>query len=819
MVLDKVIIVIPKNSLEAIQIAAKDLFRYLQNSTKRIDVRICSADKVRDEYMSSNLILIGNKECNELIRNIRKESHLAKLPNLPGRYYEMTGYRVAELGNGFAITAIRNPKDSRRVIILLEGEDLLGIQYAIYDFAEHVIGVRYLNPYFDYIPKQDKLKIEPINIVEIPDFPLRRIEIWNFNTGSESWDNKRGKPIGRINRNYKKVENDPALWHQNALLGDITMMKKVVDWLIKNKQNVITWVHEHFSHWPPVMPREYTEYEVMRGLKIFAYLSPGSNHIANGLRLSHAEYFAENTCRPFPKRCDDPKKELYEMIPFEFHHFCYCTEAFWKQLETEIDWYERPENKNRSVVGYSLYYGEGTCAYPAFCMDDKKKQSCIRCGHIPNWQKRVDTIKKTKEMLEKRGRFAPVGIVDFGCASSGVPPDDDIRYGVHPEWDAKLISNVPGPNNYFSLRPPGDHTYEEMNHYWGLVKKRNKREGTHLSIFKEGESEVMMASDLPILSPFYFETREHDFKALVGDSVTIGHDTNYFSSGNLGWLKHYWVLRSQWKFVPGWQKGISVELDHLFGNGVGREYAKALVYLSRVLSQELVWEKTPYNHTAEDWRGIHTRWLYLYDIFINLSFYPGDGKELMEGGHYRTFTGGYPTRFRCKVRPFERFYSQELESTEKDMLHYLCLLEECEKNGENAKARVMRNKDFFEEEFVMPLSQSIVFLRWRLQAVIGYCRYLKARKAFLSQRKNVGKKFLVNASEYLEDAIETMKIYQKRAPKRKEWSDCKPLHRQALKIMSKMLNKWQREYKSGFHNEEIKYLELFTDELQASLFR
>ena len=121
-------------------------------------------------------------------------------------------------------------------------------------------------------------------------------------------------------------------------------------------------------------------------------------------------------------------------------------------------------------------------------MKDRPAVPCRYCGDIPNWKKWVEAMKNVEEKLHAKGWNVPVGKVAFGSASSGVPWDEDHRFGVRPEWDQKLVDHAPSRNSFFELRPPGDHTYEEMEHYWDFVKGRNRKEKLHLSIVKEGEN-------------------------------------------------------------------------------------------------------------------------------------------------------------------------------------------------------------------------------------------------------------------------------------------------------------------------------------------
>ena len=227
-------------------------------------------------------------------------------------------------------------------MILLEGEDKLGIQYAAYDWLEKALGVRFLSPYFEFCPKQKDLRIPRLSYEETCNFPLRRLEVWAYPKVSDD-----GSVGGPVHTSFDENGNDPWLWYENGLKGDITMMKRCVDWLVKNKQNAITWLPEMFGHWPPEVPMSYTRYEAMRGLKIIGYSSAGSVW----LPLKH-----------YASLYGDISKSLCQSNRGEsFSHPCFTKKLYWDILESEIAWYERPENRIRQMVAFALCNEEGSC--------------------------------------------------------------------------------------------------------------------------------------------------------------------------------------------------------------------------------------------------------------------------------------------------------------------------------------------------------------------------------------------------------------------------------------------------------------------------
>ncbi|MFA5393742.1 MAG: hypothetical protein WC081_04580 [Candidatus Ratteibacteria bacterium] len=755
--LQNLIIVPDDTGEEAVAVAANDLGKYLQLACRNIKVAVKQGKNIsEEEFRGNSLILLGNGDINGLIRKTKRSAKLNYQISYRERYQEITGVPLKDPGAGFSVKTILSPYSKDGIVVMLEGEDKLGIQYAAYDWLEKALGVRFLSPYFEYCPKQKEVRVPLLNFEETCNFPLRRLEVWGYPDAS---------PDSKVHTTFDNHGNDPWLWYKNGLNGDITMMTRCVDWLVKNKQNVITWLPEMFGHWPSNISPEYTRYEAMRGLKIIGYNSAGSQWAVHHYASLYGD-ISQSMCQS--KRGES------------FDHLCFTQKLFWDVLQQEIAWYERPENKVRQMVAFVLCYEETQCAYPAYCLKDRPAVRCKYCGTIPNWKKWVAAMRNTEKILQAKGWNIPVGKVDFGSGSSGVPWDDDHRFGVQPEWDKKLVDNAPSKNNFFELRPPGDHTCEEMEHYWDFVKKRNRKENLRLSILKEGENILMMSSDLPLISPYYFKSRQHDFDKLSGDSVTFCHDINLYTTRKLEWLKTLYSFRGQWKHEGKWEEFVGNETDHLFGEGVGRNIVAVFQSISRVLEQELVWRKTPWNHDVDSYRGIQTFFPYLTHIFTNCAQHPLDLMEIRRknGGVWNMAAAG-PEEIRLKRRAYRDFVDRDYKTVKKEMLHYLKLLTGAEESLRAGNDRVERNKDLFQTEFSHNIEGAINFLAWRLKAVIAYCLLVKAEKY---ARKYDKKKTLLAIQEalvYMAESVENIKSYWKDYGTREEtipgsWGNASP---------------------------------------------
>ena len=773
-VLRNLIVVTGDQAEEAVTLAAHDLCKYIKLACRNTRVAVKKAGAVSPEELCANsLVLLGNDKVNGLIQTTKRAANLVYRIAYKDKYKQITGIPLKDPGAGFSVRTIRSPYARSHIVVMLEGEDKLGMQYAAYDWLEEALGVRFLSPYFEYCPRQEKLKVPLLNFEETGNFALRRLEVWAYPSAT---------PVSKVRTSFDGQGNEPWLWYENGLNGDITMMTRCVDWLVKNKQNVISWLPEMFGHWPSGISPDYTKYEAMRGLKIIGYVSAGSQWA---------------TLKQYADEFGDMSKSMCQTRRGEsFLHLCFTQDLYWKIVQREIAWYERPENRLRQMAGLVLCYVEDTCSYPGYCMKDRPAVRCKYCGTIPNWKKWVATMRKTEEILQAKGWNIPVGLVDFGSASSGIPWDDDHRFGVRPEWDKKIVNHAPSKNNFFSLRPPGDHTYEEMKHYWDFIKKRNRKENLRLSVLKEGENILMMSSDLPIISPYYFKSREHDFDKLTGDPVTLGHDINLYTTRKLEWLKTLYSFRGQWKHDETWEAFVRNEGDHLFGAGVGKRMVAVLKSVSRVLELELIWRKTPWNHDVHSYRGIQTFFPYLTHIFVNCAQHPLTLMELRrKNGGVPLMGAAAPEEVFLKRRPYRDFVDRDYLTVRQDMVHYLRLLTKAEQSLRAGAHVLQRNKAFFQNEFVYNIQGAVDFLAWRLKAVVAFCFLIEAEKYARQYDKKQTLSAMQKALDYMAESVQAIRAYWKNYGTKEEsipgsWGVASP----AAESVAELYATWQKLY-------------------------
>lgn len=759
--------------------------------------KVCLLDRVRtfevettviNEFSGSkNLILVGNKNNNPLIETFQKKTGVSPLPQFKDKFFEKTGYKIEGLGNGFRIKIIKDPYKKQDKIIFLEGEDILGIQYAVYEFIERFLGVRYLSPYFEYIPQKEKVDIPEMEVIEQPDFPIRRIWVWNF--GGEKWwdfENKRVK--GEINRNWKEKENDPELWFGNGLLGDVEMMKKVASWAIKNKQNTIIWGHESSLHlYPPLIPQEYAEYEGERGLKTFAFICPGSNHLPQWL-YNNDRHFLSNCCQKY-------EGELLEILDKEGsvvnegRALCIKTNAYWEKMDEYLDWYEKDFNSCRNIIGYVAFFGEG-------CNNNLlERWECFRCDDMEHYEKWIDTIRGIKNRLRARKKNSLVGLVVFEISSVVSK-----RW-----WHEEFLKKLPFEDIFIEVRPIADWTWESFGVYWEMIDKINREKGKRLFIIKEAENIYMCKGDLPLISPNYWVSREHDFRRLRQDEITLGHCVNYYTSHYLEWFKNYYTIKNQWKFTGKWEDFIIREGDYVFGEGVGEDIVKIYQNLLVILKDEKRMRVSPYNQDTESWRGIQLRSTYLDHLFINLEtpiLPPSNIEEMFIG--FETPMNPRISPF-CKgdyaIRPFSQFMEKDSYVLEEDMSYYLSIIDRSYEILYRIEGKVRKNRDLFKEEFYLWIDRSLEFLRGRLLLVRSYCRFVSSMNEVIKGNLNEASNRIDLAIEDINMSILSLKRYEEIKFSGEDWVARNPDVKEVEELRKKYLDR-----KKKLCNKEIEKL-------------
>lgn len=127
---------------------------------------------------------------------------------------------------GFALDIVM--ADSQWTAVL-RAADRLGLQYAIYGFAEHFLGLRFVHPLLDLQPETPPMP-ERLHLVESPSVPLRTLfDTSHVRLGGWGTDSKRAH------------FSDALSWRWEDWAGNPERLCHFLAWGIKNRANTVVF--------------------------------------------------------------------------------------------------------------------------------------------------------------------------------------------------------------------------------------------------------------------------------------------------------------------------------------------------------------------------------------------------------------------------------------------------------------------------------------------------------------------------------------------------------------------------------------------------
>lgn len=426
--------------------------------------------------------------------------------------------------NSFQISSYVRKDDASFNIYFLTGADSWGKQYAVYDFAERFLGVKYLKPETDHIVVQQNFSAKLINTgIQKPDYKWRGLYPWNYNY------NERGLTTF-CDINARFVNKD---WEWYRKLGD---------WMIKNKQNAFLWFDDVFAHEniSGQFPDSLSDYYASRGIKQVLGLGWASNE-----DLSTGEAWKKKIC------LDDKGKSVED--------------AGWKQaICPQVKEYLQLADKNfanmkldkpQNYIGALIGYGENTWA---------SRESGVNCALHSGTPSSNMMIRDLNYISDK---FKSIGLGDLPLGF--VTSTHSIRAGTPFETES-LINNLP-KNTIFSM-----HTYQQTGwtQFQGLYEKidqRNKVENTAIKAFHIAEVAFICGADIPLLKPSILRRRSEHFNTLPKEN-TLGHLATLNTTQYLYWYNTYQLLKWQWhKDEKKWNEDNLENFADFFGRKNGEK--------------------------------------------------------------------------------------------------------------------------------------------------------------------------------------------------------------------------------------------------------
>jgi hypothetical protein len=353
-------------------------------------------------------------------------------------------------------------------------------------------------------------------------------------------------------------------------------------------------------------------------------------------------------------------------------------------------------------------------------------------------------MNHVKEGLKKKGMNLPVGI--SRSTSIYLTPFGDRGFA------EKIVPHLL-EDGVCSVRPWIDHSWEEAGAWFDIVGERNKRESSNIRIWKEAENLFMCASgDIPLVSVFYYETREKDFRRLSNDPLVELHHVNLVTTHFMEWLKSYYTLKNQWRYIPGWRAFVEKECKHVFGEKTGYLITHAMENLLRV-------EKLEFRPDEYDVKQI--------DFLIKTNNeYKAEYARVLGIGVAGI---NYASKIILDLKLTENIDSEEefednLERVENDMNRYLESVDRAYASIKLGLDSCQRLREYFQKEVFAPIEWTCLFLRFRLYTVKAYCGLARAKGLALRNDRESMLQSLEHALRFINYAISDLRDYTRLLP-------------------------------------------------------
>lgn len=490
---------------------------------------------------------------------------------------------------GFALDIFE--KDGKRTAVL-RAADRLGLQYAVYGFAEQFLGVRFVHPLLDLQPEKPPMPKE-LHVQESPSVPLRIL----FDTSHVR--------IGGWGTEWKASHfSDSLAWRWEDWAGNPVKLLSFIAWGVKNRANNIVfddttgngakapWVRQK----PFMVSQAIWDCLDARGLKTMMWCGPGYTWGA-----PEDAYRKEDYCNHTAHRSPPWDQSL-----------CIGKPAFWEEADAWLD--VQAEHRHRLSGIFSNWQentcGEGVteghedgvihnCAMSQYDMNSarlrksvlSKGGGCTSCGHLENvekWNKHLDYLKTA---TAARG-LPPAG---FQRTFWGIADPDD---GIVAE---RVVPHLP-PGSVTSVSClPACHRPERIEAWPRLVDDANAADGGDRRIIVHHELIYSCGSDVPVVPFTNLDRVDDHFRVLGKYRSFAGFLGGTFVYHSMGWLLTLYAQRKQWQRELDWKSWITT----YFAGLLGREFADTLLDTMLTLKDVEVIEGL---EPGEEPGGYYVRW-------------------------------------------------------------------------------------------------------------------------------------------------------------------------------------------------------------------
>ncbi len=519
-------------------------------------------------------ILIGTAENLDQIKNLEEQGKIKKT-------------HLVEQGFVLDITKL----NSRRIAVL-RAIDCLGLQYAVYCFAEQFLGVRFVHPQVDIQPETPPMPRD-LHVEESPSVPLRVL----FDTSHvrrRSWGTE----------SKKSHFSDSISWRWEDWAGNPGKLLRFVVWGVKNRANHVvfddtllsgakaTWIKQK----PFMVSQAIWNCIDARGLKTMAWCGPGYPWGA-----PEGAYKEGDMCRPTAARVGGWDQ-----------HLCAEKPGFWEEADAWLD--ILAEHRHRLTGIFANWqenvYGEGVteghpdgviynCSMAKTEMNSAKYRNpvfakgggCPNCGHIENverWNKHLDYMY---DGAKARGLVpAGLGRIFWGMAE----PDDSMVA-------RRVVPHIPPGSVSAITCLPGTHRPERIEAWPRLVDEINAKDGGNRRIIVHQELFYACGTDVPVVPFTNFDRIDDHFDVIGKYDSFAGFMGGVYVYHSMGWLLSLYAQRKQWQPSCRWESW----LCGFFHGLLGPDATGVLVDVMKILKNVETLEGLK---PGEEPRGYYSLW-------------------------------------------------------------------------------------------------------------------------------------------------------------------------------------------------------------------
>jgi len=490
---------------------------------------------------------------------------------------------------GFALDIFEN--DGKRSAVL-RAEDRLGLQYAVYSFAEEFLGVRFVHPLIDLQPEVPPMP-KALRVVESPSVSLRTL----FDTSHVR--------IGGWGTEGKASHfSDSLAWRWEDWAGNPAKLLSFIAWGVKNRANHVVfddtmgngakapWVTQK----PFMVSQSIWDCMDARGLKTMMWCGPGYTWGAPG-----GSYRKEYLCNHHAARVG----------PWDTH-LCVEKPGFWEEADAWLDVLTEHRyrlsgvfsNWQENVCGEGVTEGHEDGVIHSdtgrpFDMNSArfrkpvlgKGGGCTSCGHLENvekWNKHLDYLKTA---TVARG-LPPAG---FQRTFWGIADPDD---GMVAE---RVVPHLP-PGSVTSVSClPACHRSERVEAWPRLVDKANAADGGDRRVIVHHELIYSCGSDVPIVPFTNLDRVDDHFRVLGKYRSFAGFLGGTFVYHSMGWLLTLYAQRKQWQAGLDWKSWFT----GFFRGLLGDEFTRGFLDIAADLQDVQLLEGL---EPGEEPGGYYVRW-------------------------------------------------------------------------------------------------------------------------------------------------------------------------------------------------------------------